>query len=178
MLPDIFTFLRILSGLFIIYLGVFDIFNFHLYFYSILFGWTTDILDGFLARIFNIEGKLGKFDFQIDLFFEWSFFFYLFKANYINEKIFIIYNIIFVFILIFYYNKTFLMTLQAPVTFSPFIIAIIYYEDLRVIILIWILINLILFHKRFFKVIKEYIEGIPNHEVKNSETLFKNKHKK
>lgn len=178
MLPDIFTFLRVISGFFIIYLALFNIHNFHLYFYTILFGWTTDILDGYFARLLNIEGKLGKYDFQIDLFFEWSFFFFLFKANYINQKIFLIYNIVFFFILFFYYNKTFLMTIQAPVTFSPFIIAILYYKDLRLIILFWILINLLLFHKRFFKVIKEYIEGIPSHNINNSEDYYKHKTKK
>lgn len=178
MIPDLFTFLRILSGLFILYLAFFNINNFHLYIYTILFGWTTDILDGFFARLINREGKLGKYDFQIDLFFEWSFFFYLFKINYVNEKIFILYNFIFFFILIFYYNKTLLMTIQAPITFSPFIIAILYYEDLRVAIFIWIIINLILFHKRFIKVIKEYIEGIPSHSIDKSEDIYKNKTKK
>lgn len=51
MLSDLFTLLRILSGLFILYLAIFNINNFHLYFYTILFGWTTDILDGFFARL-------------------------------------------------------------------------------------------------------------------------------
>jgi len=171
MVADIFTFLRLLSGLFISYLSFFNIFNFHLYFYTILFGWTTDILDGYFARLLKKEGKLGKYDFQIDLFFEWSFFFYLYKFNFVSEKIFLVYNIIFFFILIFFYNKTFLMSIQAPVTFTPFIIAILNYEDLRVVILLWCLINLILFYKRFLKVIKEYIEGIPHHETKNSEEL-------
>lgn len=178
MLSDLFTLLRILSGLFILYLALFNINNFHLYFYTILFGWTTDILDGFFARLTNKEGKLGKYDFQIDLFFEWSFFFYLFNINYVNEKIFILYNVIFFFVLIFYYNKTLLMTIQAPVTFSPFIIAILNYADLKVTIFIWIIINLLLFHKRFLKVIKEYIEGVPNHNLNISEDFYKNKKKK
>jgi phosphatidylglycerophosphate synthase len=168
MLPDFFTFLRILSGFFILYLSIFNINNFYLYFYTILFGWTTDILDGYLARLLNIEGKLGKYDFQIDLFFEWSFFFYLFRINYINEKIFIIYNVIFFLILFFYYNKTLLMTIQAPVTFSPFIIAILYYKDLRIIILFWILINLLLFYK----------EGIPSHNLNKNENYYRHKTKK
>ncbi|MBC7195467.1 MAG: CDP-alcohol phosphatidyltransferase family protein, partial [Caldisericia bacterium] len=169
---------RILSGLFIIYLGIFNISNFHLYFYTILFGWTTDILDGYFARLTKKEGKLGKYDFQIDLFFEWSFFFFLFRSNYVDEKIFIIYNIILFSIIIFYYNKTILMTLQAPVTFLPFIIAFFNFYDLRVVMSVWILTNLLLFYKRFIKVIKEYIEGIPQNNIKEDTNYYKNKSKR
>jgi hypothetical protein len=178
MVADVFTFLRILCGLFIIYIGIFNIFNFHLYFYTILLGWTTDMLDGYIARLMKKEGKFGKYDFQIDLFFEWSFFFYLFRSNYVNDKIFLIYNVILLSLLAFYNNKTILMTLQAPVTFLPFIIAFLYYYDLRFVMIIWILINLLLFHKRFLNVIKEYIEGIPQNETKENKIIYKNKTKK
>lgn len=164
MVADFFTLLRILTSLFIIYLGLINFGNFHLYFYSILIGWTTDILDGFFARLLKREGKLGKYDFQIDLFFEWSFFFYLYRSNFITLKIFILYNLILVFLIIFYPSKTLLMTLQAPVTFTPFILAYMNYQDLRIVIIFWILINLTLFYKRFLNVIKEYIEGIPTKE--------------
>lgn len=173
MVADFFTFLRILTSFYIIYLGIFNTGNFHIYFYAILIGWTTDILDGYFARIFKKEGKLGKYDFEIDLFFEWAFFFYLFRANFVNSKIFILYNIIFLFLIFFLPNKTLLMTLQAPITFTPFIIAFLNYIDLRVVILFWILITLLLFHKRFFNVIKEYIQGIPSGELKEEKKKLK-----
>ncbi|MGQ9845553.1 MAG: CDP-alcohol phosphatidyltransferase family protein [Caldisericia bacterium] len=166
MVADFFTFLRILTSLYIIYLGIFNTGNFHIYFYTILIGWTSDILDGYFARIFNKEGKLGKYDFEIDLFFEWSFFFYLYRSNFVNSTIFILYNIIFFFLIFFLPSKTLLMSLQAPVTFTPFIIAFLNYVDLRVVSIFWISINLILFYKRFFNVIKEYIQGIPLGELK------------
>jgi phosphatidylglycerophosphate synthase len=173
MVADFFTFLRILSGLYIIYLGIFNSGNFHIYFYAILIGWTTDILDGYFARIFKKEGKLGKYDFQIDLFFEWAFFFYLYRFDYVNSTIFILYNITFLFLIIFIPSKTFLMTLQAPVTFTPFIIAFLNYTDLRIVILFWLTINLFLFHKRFLNVIKEYIQGIPSTELKEDKKKIK-----
>jgi len=159
MIADFFTFLRILCSFYIIYLGLFNAGNFHIYFYAILIGWTTDILDGYLARLLKKEGKLGKYDFQVDLFFEWSFFFYLYKFKYVNPTIFILYNIIFLFLIFFLPSKTLLMSLQALVTFTPFIIVLLNYNDLRIVTFFWLIINLFLFHKRFFNVIKEYIEG-------------------
>jgi hypothetical protein len=65
------------------------------------------------------------------------------------------------------------MTLQAPVTFTPFIIAFLNYTDLRIVILFWLTINLFLFHKRFFNVIKEYIQGIPSTELKEDKKKIK-----
>lgn len=173
MVADFFTFLRILTGLYIIYLGIMNVGNFQIYFYSILIGWTTDILDGYFARIFKKEGKLGKYDFQIDLFFEWTFFFYLYRLNYINSTIFILYNIILFYLIFFLPSKTLIMTIQAPVTFLPFIIAFLNYHDLRLSIIFWVSINLILFHKRFLNVIREYIQGIPSHEVKENKKNIK-----
>ncbi|HOK17719.1 MAG TPA: CDP-alcohol phosphatidyltransferase family protein [Caldisericia bacterium] len=173
MIADFFTFLRILCSFYIIYLGLFNAGNFHIYFYAILIGWTTDILDGYLARLLKKEGKLGKYDFQVDLFFEWSFFFYLYKFKYVNPTIFILYNIIFLFLIFFLPSKTLLMSLQAPVTFTPFIIALLNYNDLRIVTFFWLIINLILFHKRFFNVIKEYIEGLPSSEPKEEKKDIK-----
>ena len=173
MIADFFTFLRILYSFYIIYLGLFNAGNFHIYFYAILIGWTTDILDGYLARLLKKEGKLGKYDFQVDLFFEWSFFFYLYKFKYVNPTIFILYNIIFLFLIFFLPSKTLLMSLQALVTFTPFIIVLLNYNDLRIVTFFWLIINLFLFHKRFFNVIKEYIEGLPSSEPKEEKKDIK-----
>ena len=173
MIADFFTFLRILCSFYIIYLGLFNAGNFHIYFYAILIGWTTDILDGYLARLLKKEGKLGKYDFHVDLFFEWSFFFYLYKFKYVNPTIFILYNIIFLFLIFFLPSKTLLMSLQALVTFTPFIIVLLNYNDLRIVTFFWLIINLFLFHKRFFNVIKEYIEGLPSSEPKQEKKDIK-----
>lgn len=173
MIADFFTLLRILCSLYIIYLGLFNVGHFHIYFYAILIGWTTDVLDGFFARIFKKEGKLGKYDFQIDLFFEWAFFFYLYRFNFVNSTIFILYNITFLFLIFFLPSKTFLMTLQAPITFTPFIIAFLNYTDLRIVIIFWLIINFILFHRRFLNVIKEYIQGIPSGDLKEEKKNIK-----
>lgn len=172
MIADFFTFLRILCSFYIIYLGLFNAGNFHIYFYAILIGWTTDILDGYLARL-KKEGKLGKYDFHVDLFFEWSFFFYLYRFKYVNSTIFILYNIIFLFLIFFLPSKTLLMSLQALVTFTPFIIVLLNYNDLRIVTFFWLIINLFLFHKRFFNVIKEYIEGLPSSEPKEEKKDIK-----
>lgn len=167
MFSDVLTFLRFASSGFIVYLGLIPGDTFPIFFYTVLFAWETDILDGYIARVTGKFGKLGKYDFLFDMVFVWSTLLYFYLSGRIALTLFVLYNFVsFSFITIFP-SKTTTMTFAVPVVFAPFVISFFEYKSLSTASWIWIVINFVLFHKRFFEVIASYIKGLKREEEAN-----------
>ena len=158
MFSDILTFLRFASSGFIVYLGLIPKDTFPIFFYTVLFAWETDILDGYIARVTGKFGKLGKYDFLFDMVFVWSTLLYFYLSGRIALTLFVLYNFISFSFIALFPSKTTTMTFAAPVVFAPFVISFFEYRSLSIAGTVWIIINFALFHKRFFEVIESYLE--------------------
>jgi len=167
MLSNILTFLRLVSSGFVIYLGLIPKDTFPIFFYTVLFAWETDILDGYIARVTGKFWKLGKYDFIFDMIFVWSTLFYFYLSGRIDLNLFVLYNFVSFSFITLFPSKTTTMTFAAPVVFAPFVISFFEYKILSITAWIWIVVNFILFHKRFFEVVESYIKGLKGEEEAN-----------
>lgn len=173
MFSDILTFLRLASSGFVVYLGLIPENSFPIFFYTVLFAWETDILDGYMARVTGKFGKLGEYDFLIDMIFVWSTLLYFYLSGRIDLTLFVLYNFVSFSFIALFPSKTTTMTFAAPVVFAPFVISFFEYKNLAGVSVIWLVINFVLFHKRFFEVIESYIKGLKKEEANH---FVKRKH--
>ena len=167
MFSDILTFLRLVSSGFVIYLGLIPKDTFPIFFYTVLFAWETDILDGYIARTTGKFWKLGRYDFLFDMIFVWSTLLYLYLSGRITLNLFALYNLVSFSFIALFPSKTTTMTFAAPVVFAPFVISFFEYKSLSTASWIWIVINFILFHKRFFEVVESYMKGLKGKKEAN-----------
>jgi phosphatidylglycerophosphate synthase len=137
----------------------------------IIVGWTTDILDGRLARRARGEGSsqtgvdentwLGEHDFLLDMILVFSSLIYLTAAGFIGVPFALGYTLVAaIFILWASGSKSVTELFAFPLTALPLIIA---YQEVpwaAYMYLIWILLALVFCWERFVGVVREFIAGM------------------
>lgn len=134
-------------------------------------GWTTDILDGQLARRAAAEGALdlegdentwiGEHDFALDMIMVYAGFFYLAAAGYVPTQWALGYTLLAAFfVLLTRGSKSVTMLLAFPLVALPLLIAVREAPWAAYVYGIWIVLALILFWHRFVGVVKEFLEGM------------------
>jgi phosphatidylglycerophosphate synthase len=137
----------------------------------LILGWTTDILDGRLARRAAREGSpspdikesswLGEHDFTFDMIMVFASFVYLTASGYVPAQWALGYTVVAaIFILASSGSKSVTELFAFPLVALPLIIA---YQDVpwaAYLYLAWILLALILAWERFTGVVREFIEGM------------------
>jgi len=139
--------------------------------FLILIGWTTDILDGTLARRAARRGEaqlgpgentwLGEHDFTLDMIMVYASFVYLTAVGFVPPKWALGYTAVAtVFILWSHGSKSVTELFAFPLVALPLIIA--YYEEpwAAYVYLVWIVLALIFAWERFTGVVREFIEGM------------------
>ena len=143
--------------------------------YLIILGWTTDVLDGELARRAQrrlggedpeIQGEweqtwLGEHDFALDMVMVYASFLYLTLVGYVPPTWAFLYTLIAAAaILLSHGSKSVTEIFAFPLVALPLIIA--YQEGLWVAYayIAWIVVMLVLFWGRFVGVVKEFIAGM------------------
>jgi len=87
-LPDALTLGRLLLSLTILALILLRVREPGLATILYLVAWTTDIIDGKIARAMGIEGRMGKWDFPVDAFLAWAGAAYLAYLGFIHPGFF------------------------------------------------------------------------------------------
>ncbi len=133
----------------------------------LLLGWTTDMLDGRLARRYEKEPTwIGDHDFQFDMFMVLASSVYLAATGYVPLWIAIPYLSVGTVISLWLYwtsdfihFKGFTMAMAFPWVFAPFIIAYFYARTAAYAGLIWMVTALLIDWKRFTGVVGDFLEG-------------------
>ncbi len=130
-----------------------------------IFGWTTDILDGHLARKAKDPNKentwLGEHDFLLDMIMVFSGFVYLTLAGFISPLLALAYTAMAaIFILWSSGSKSVTELFAFPLTALPLIIAYQEQSWAAYVYILWILLALIFAWERFTGVVREFIEGM------------------
>ncbi len=161
LLAEIMVGLRFLMGAVILWLGVIYYGTLpspgliYLFIFNII-GWTTDFLDGPLARYSKTRpGLLGKNDFVADMFFAWINALALSLMGLFHPAILVAYFIIYLVVLHGYRKKIISMIFAVPVEALPFFTILYFYPWLALIYLIWILACFLLLHRRVWDVFNE-----------------------
>ncbi len=124
-------------------------------------GWTTDILDGRIARRQN-KGTtwVGEHEFAFDMVMVFSALFYLVMTGFVPVLPAAVYILIAAIFIVFCQSKSVTMSFAFPLVALPLIVA--YYEAPRAayIYIAWILLALIYDWRRFFGVVREFITNM------------------
>jgi hypothetical protein len=126
--------------------------------FFVIYGWTTDILDGWLARKGDYKTKFGSYDFPIDMIFVWGSSLYFSLIGFLPLKIFLTYSAISLLFILKYPKKSVTMNFAFPLTTIPFIFALFKPSLWGEILFLWLITFLILDWHRFTEVVLEYIE--------------------
>ncbi len=136
-----------------------------------ILGWTTDILDGYLARRAAEESGIdlaeegntwiGEHDFALDMIMVYAGFLYLAAAGYVPTRWALGYTLLAAFsVLRARGSKSVTMLFAFPLVALPLLIA---YREIpwaAYAYMIWIVLALIFFWNRFVGVVKEFLEGM------------------
>lgn len=154
---DFLTFQRLMIGLFFPFLFLWGERG-GVAFFLVIYGWTTDILDGWLAKKGGYKTKLGNYDFPIDMIFVWGSSFYFSLTGFPPLKIFLIYSALSFLFILKYPRKSMVMNFAFPLTTVPFLLALYVSSIWKEILFLWLISFLILDWHRFTEVVLEYIE--------------------
>ncbi len=127
-------------------------------FFLAIYGWTADILDGWLAKKVGYKTKLGDYDFLLDMIFAWGSSLYFSLKGFPPLKIFLIYLAVSLLFIWKYPRKSIPMNLAFPLTTIPFLFALFTSSIWKEILFLWLIFFLILDWHRFTEVVLEYIE--------------------
>ncbi len=142
----------------------------------ILLGWTTDTLDGHIARR-DRSGRQTWFshnDLTVDIIFALSSLFYLTRTGLVSWAFSLFYIGAGGLVLLFFYSRSLLIALEVPLCLLPAIIAFVERPQLGWAYIIWAGAALILDHRRFFVRVRLFFEGWHADEqtaLPNSNTL-------
>ena len=135
----------------------------------LILGWTTDILDGNLARRASQSDELieeertwlSEHDFLLDMVMVYASFLYLVASGYVPLKWAVLYTLIAgIFIIWSRGSKSVTEIFAFPLVALPLLIA--YYEEpwAAYLYILWIITALVLYWQRFVGVVREFIEGM------------------
>jgi phosphatidylglycerophosphate synthase len=128
---------------------------------SILIGWTTDILDGPIARRSAVgEGFWGRTDFIADMAMVWAGFFYMAQVGILSQYLALAYFMLVLLFLLLTRSKSVLMAFSVPATALPLVVALDRLPSLGIAFLVWIALALIIDHRRFIRVVVEFLHGM------------------
>lgn len=123
-----------------------------------MIGWTTDILDGRLARRYNKDATwIGKHEFTFDMAMVFASLFYLVMAGFIPVTPTVIYSLVAGVCIVTFRSKSVTMLFAFPVVALPLVIAYLNAPVAAWIYLAWIALALIADWRRFKGVVLEFI---------------------
>ena len=127
-----------------------------------LIGWTTDVIDGKMARM-DITGKrtwIGDRDFGTDMILIYSGLLYFITAGYLPFWPFFFYGIYAAITAFIWTKKSVLMAVAAPIAAAPIIFSFVYYPIWGWVFVGWIAVDLILNWADFTSEINEFIGDV------------------
>jgi hypothetical protein len=138
----------------------------------LLLGWSTDILDGNLARRSATTTALGRFDFLFDFIMVASSFFYLMICGFVDSIFFYSYTLLLIAVGLFSRSQSLIMLFLAPLSFLPFFIAASLDRTSLFASVLWAFLAFLLDRHRFFGVIAEFAENFPGGYLKTTAEFF------
>lgn len=170
---DFLTAFRFVIALVIIFLGFqFSETGFRLFIFALLAGWTTDIIDGKLARRSTTTTNLGPYDFFFDVFMVLSSAVYLSLSGFISPNLLIAYIIVLAGSSIIFRSSSIVMLLICPFTFLPFYLSLTYDRTAFYVALAWALTAFYFERARFYEVIAEFAEEFPGEKLGSVQRFF------
>lgn len=129
---------------------------------GIIFGWTTDILDGYLARLAASEQVTwwGKHDFGIDMLMIFGSFLYMTEIGVVPWWLAVLYSTLGGAIVYRFRSEAVTMLLAFPLSALPLVVALYRAPLFGRIFLLWIVITLVLDWPRFKGVVGEFIKDM------------------
>ena len=127
-----------------------------------LIGWTTDILDGRVARLDPNRRQtfIGAMDFAVDLTLIYSGLLYFITAGFVPFWPFLFYAVYAGVIGIIWTKKSVMMAVAAPIVAMPIMFSFVEAPLWGWVFLGWIILALIFNWNRFKEEISEFIEGV------------------
>lgn len=173
LLADLLTFLRLAISVAIVTLGlVLGLKSFRGVILLLLAGWTTDILDGNLARKAVAETSLGRFDFLFDVIMILASFYYFVLVKLVSLNHFLLYTVAIALVYLFTRSKSLVMLAICPLSFLPYYFALHVDRVSAFIAVFWAVMMLVLDKKRFFGVIAEFAEEFPGGYLRSTAEFF------
>ncbi|MDY6797039.1 MAG: CDP-alcohol phosphatidyltransferase family protein [Actinomycetota bacterium] len=131
-----------------------------------LIGWTTDVLDGKMARRDPSGRKtwIGDMDFGADMILIYSGLLYFIAAGYLPFWPFFLYGIYAATTAIIWTRKSVMMAVAAPVAAVPIIFSFVHYPIWGWIFIGWIAVDLLFNWSDFTTEIGEFIENVDEKE--------------
>lgn len=128
-----------------------------------ILGWTTDILDGRLARKYHKPPTwIGEREFIFDMVMVFSGLCYLVLSGLINAWLALIYIVVAGICIAFFRSKMITMSFATPLVALPLIVASIKAPRAALWYLIWIVGAVMLDWSRFKGVVREFLENAKN----------------
>ena len=160
LIPDLLTISRGIICIVILCFIPFGIANVHIFIILYIIAWTTDALDGGIARYLGINGKLAKWDYYLDIFLQFTIITYTTFIKSISLNIFLIFIITWIFVSLIVRNKA-IIHMIGTIGLIIHLISMYWFDEF----LFWILIIFWIFFfimkiKRIVKCIQENIKII------------------
>lgn len=126
-----------------------------------MIGWTTDILDGRIAR-HQHKGPtwIGEHEFAFDMMMVFAALCYLVMAKFVPVLPAAIYVTVALLFIIVFQSKSVTMSFAFPLVALPLIIACFRSPSAAYIYIAWIVLAILYDWRRFFGVVREFIENI------------------
>lgn len=126
-----------------------------------MIGWTTDILDGHLAR-YQHKGPtwIGEHEFAFDMMMVFAALCYLVMAGFVPVLPAAIYVTVALLFIIFFQSKSVTMSFAFPLVALPLIVAYFRSPSAAYIYVAWIGLALLYDWRRFFGVVREFLVNI------------------
>ncbi|MBU1050576.1 CDP-alcohol phosphatidyltransferase family protein [Candidatus Bipolaricaulota bacterium] len=160
MLPDLLTLSRGLVAVAILGLGFVGERALEAVILLTILGWTTDILDGRLARKYNKPATwIGEREFVFDMLMVFSGLCYLVLSGLTNAWLALIYVLVAAVCIAIFRSKMITMSFATPLVALPLIVASVRAPRAALWYLIWIAGALLLDWSRFKGVVREFLEN-------------------
>lgn len=164
-IADVLTMVRVILAFFIIICALFaDPSLLFLVVALTLIGWTTDVLDGNMARRDPAGRKtwIGDMDFAVDILFIYSGMLYFITAGFLPLWPFFFYGVVAATTAIIWTKRSVMMAFAAPMASLPIIFSFLNSPMWGWVFLGWIALALTLNWARFCDVVRGFIEDVEN----------------
>jgi len=127
-----------------------------------LIGWTSDVLDGILARRSRIVGRswLGENDFTADMAMVFAGFVYLGIARFIPLSYGLGYLLLTSVLILYFRSKSLTELAAFPMIVLLFFVSLREVPTIGALYVAWVVVGLVLFHRRFHGVVSEFLENM------------------
>ncbi len=127
-----------------------------------LIGWTTDVLDGKMARLDRTGRRtwIGDLDFATDLILIYSGMLYFMAAGYLPLRPFLFYGAYAAVTGLVWTKKSVMMAVAAPIAAVPIILSFVHYPLWGWVFLGWIAVDLLINWSDFTAEIREFIADV------------------